>query len=89
LKSNKIQIKGDKSIENKIQISDELSTLYKQKPNRNYLLLIPREWLYYKYVKTEKKATWYSKTLASRAEPPALLDTILCKATQQNIINYL
>ncbi len=89
LKSNKIQIEGNKSIENKIQISEQLSTLYKQKPNSNYLIFIPREWLHFKVINRKNKDSWFSKTLAKPAESPSLLDTTLCEATKNNINNYL
>lgn len=89
LKSNKIEVLGDKPIESKIRISEQLSILYRQKPNRNWLLLIPREYLHY-YVQTRKnKDSWFIKSLAKPSETPALLDTALCNLTQQNITNYL
>ncbi len=89
LKSNKIQIEGNKSIENKLQLTDQLSTLFKQKPNSNYFLFIPREWLHYKVLNRKNKNSWITKTLAKVSEAPALLDTNLCNATQTGITNYL
>ncbi len=88
LKSNKIQIEGNKSIENKIQLSEQLSTLYKQKPNRKYLL-IPRERIHYYILNRKNKDTWFIKTLSKYSEPPSLLDTTLSNATNSNIKSYL
>ncbi|HEX5625968.1 MAG TPA: hypothetical protein VFX48_08120, partial [Saprospiraceae bacterium] len=88
LSSNKIQIQGTSNLENKLDLSEQLSTLYKQNPNRNFFLFIPREWLYYKYA-NKKKQNWITKTLARQSEKPAIVDTSLCRATQNNIHNYL
>jgi outer membrane protein insertion porin family len=88
LKSNKIQIEGTRSIENKLQISEQLSTLYKQKPNRKYFL-IPRERIHYYVQNRKNKDSWFVKTLAKYSEPPSILDTSLCNTTKKNIITYL
>ncbi|MBK8483995.1 MAG: BamA/TamA family outer membrane protein [Saprospiraceae bacterium] len=89
LKSNKIEIENFKSLETKVSLNEQLSTLYKQKPNRNYFLFVPREHLYYKYVIKKQKDNWITKTLAKQSEKPSILDTSLCTATRNNIYNYL
>ncbi len=89
LHANKIQIEGKQSIENKLNLNQQLITLIKQKPNRNFFLVFPREYLYYRYVIKKKKSNWISNSLAKQSEKPSVLDTSLCRATQLNIYNYL
>ncbi|MBK9717839.1 MAG: hypothetical protein IPO85_10050 [Saprospiraceae bacterium] len=40
LAENKIDLKAYQSSEDRLTLTQELSTLYKQKPNRNYLFLL-------------------------------------------------
>lgn len=89
LKSNKIQFEQFISLENKVRLTEQLTTLYKQKPNRKFLLFFPREYYYIKYVTSNKKPSWISKTFSKLAEKPSLLDTSICRSTTENIYNYL
>ncbi len=89
LHANKIQIEGKQTIESKLNLNQQLITLVKQKPNRNFFIFFPREFLYYKYVTQKKHTNWISNTLAKQSEKPAILDTSLCRSTQSNIFNYL
>ncbi|MGB5031864.1 MAG: hypothetical protein WBO76_07115, partial [Saprospiraceae bacterium] len=87
LAENKIDLKAYQSSEDRLTLTQELSTLYKQKPNRNYLFFIDREWFYY-YLNTRKnKKIWLRKTLQKQSEPPAILDTLLIQATEKNMYN--
>jgi outer membrane protein insertion porin family len=89
LAENKIDLKAYQSSEDRLTLTQELSTLYKQKPNRNYLFFIDREWFYYYLNARKNKKIWLRKTLQKQSEPPAILDTLLIQATEKNMYNYL
>jgi len=70
LHANKIQIEGKQTIENKLTLNQQLVTLIKQKPNRNFFLVFPREYLYYKYVIKKKKSKLITNSLTKQSEKP-------------------
>lgn len=89
LKQNKIKINNHSSDEANFRLKDQLIPLQKQKPNRNFLLIFPREWIYFQAQKRKNKDAWYTKTLQKQSEPPALLDSNSCEITRKNFNNYL
>ncbi|MBK8955821.1 MAG: BamA/TamA family outer membrane protein [Saprospiraceae bacterium] len=89
LKQNKIKIISTSSEEANFRLKDQLLPLQKQKPNKNFLLVFPREWFYFKAKSRTNKDSWITKTLEKNGEPPSLLDTTACEATRKNFTNYL
>jgi len=69
------------------QLSADIFTLYRQRPNRKVLVGIPREWFYYNLSKLDPTKMRY-KIFSNYAEEPAILDSILVKSTGNNIRNY-
>jgi len=89
LKQNKIKIESSGSEESGFRIKDQLLPLQKQKPNKNHLLIFPREWYYFIAQKRKNKDSWLTKTFQKQSELPALLDTASCEITKRNFNNYL
>lgn len=90
LNKNKITLKGfNNKNNNELELKSELSTLYKQKPNRNWLLFVDREKIYSYLEKNNSKKIIARKTLEKQAEPPAILDTSLVRATKINMHNFM
>ncbi len=90
LSSNKINLinyKGSRT--SKFDLKDELSTLYKQKPNRNWLIFIDRERVYTFLEINKNKKVRARKTLTKIAEPPAINDTSFIRLTKNNMYNYM
>ncbi len=90
LKKNRITIKQFKGNTFEIQkLKTELSTLYKQKPNRKWLLIIPRENVAAYLDNKKNSKVWFRKTREKIAEPPAIWSKDISDATQKNMYNYL
>ncbi|MBK9108183.1 MAG: BamA/TamA family outer membrane protein [Saprospiraceae bacterium] len=89
LKQNKIKISGISSEEANFRLKEQILPLQKQKPNKNFLLVFPREWFYFKAKARENKDSWITKTLEKYAEAPSLLDSLACESTRKNFINYM
>ncbi|NOT38777.1 MAG: BamA/TamA family outer membrane protein [Saprospiraceae bacterium] len=90
LAKNKITLKKYKDEKNNsLDLINELSSLYKQKPNRNWLLIFDREKIYAYLDKNKEKKIRARKTLEKQAEPPAILDTGLIRLTRLNMYNYM
>lgn len=93
LKSNKINVSGLKNDESAYLLKEQLGSLFKQKPNRNFMLVFPREGLYFYSEKHKDKKSWLGKTIIKtiqrQSERPTILDTNLCKQTQTNFKNFL
>jgi outer membrane protein insertion porin family len=88
LTKNDIIFTNAKDVKNKGNLKYELSTLYKQSPNTNWLFLIPREWLHYRSLAKEKK-TKFDAFKGKRAELPAIFRDTLALATENQMTYYL
>lgn len=89
LKKNSIKVISESKIKNKSTLQYELSTLYKQKPNTNFLLFFPREWFY--FVTSDPGDTtrfdrWQRRVLA---EKPAIYEERLADSTARSMEYYL
>ena len=85
LRGNSIKLKSKEKIRNKPSLTYQLSELYKQKKNSRWLLLVPREWIYYRTQDphdTTKLDDWQRRVLA---EPPAIYDDSLAILTTQSM----
>ncbi|MEO6189975.1 MAG: POTRA domain-containing protein, partial [Saprospiraceae bacterium] len=90
LKSNNITIKDHSTdINEELKLKSELSTLYKQKPNRRWLFIFRREKIYSYLQKKNKSKVLFRKTLEKIAEPPSILNEDLILATENNIHNFM
>lgn len=87
LKKNKFKMVEFDSDLTENQLSADIFTLYRQRPNRKVLVGIPREWFYYNLSKLDPTKMRY-KIFSNYAEEPAILDSILVKSTENNIRNY-
>lgn len=89
LTKNSIKIKSESKIKNKSTLSYELSTLYKQKPNTNFLLFFPREWFYFVTQgpgDTTRFDRWQRRVIA---EAPAIYEERLADSTARSMEYYL
>lgn len=89
LVENKINLQTKEKIKNKRTLLYELETVYKQKPNKNFLNIpgISRRWFWYRY---QERDTSKSKKLLKRlAEPPAIFDDELAYKTAETMKFYL
>ena len=87
LKKNKFKMVEFDNDLTENQLSADIFTLYRQRPNRKVLVGIPREWFYYNLSKLDPTKMRY-KIFSNYAEEPAILDSILVKSTENNIRNY-
>ena len=88
LTGNNIKLYGKGNIDQKRAMKYQLSLLYKQTENNNFLL-IPREWFYYKTEDandTTKFDRWQRRVIA---EEPAIFDQNLREATEQSMTHFL
>jgi len=88
LKGNSIKLKSKGNINRKRELKYELSTLYKQKENGKFFF-IPREWFYFATQgpgDTTKLDRWQRRVIA---EPPAIYDDQLAKATEESMQFFL
>lgn len=89
LKKNSVKIIAESKIKNKSTLQFELSTLYKQKPNTNFLLFFPREWFYFVTQGPEDTTRfdrWQRRVLA---EVPAIYEERLADSTARSMEYYL
>ena len=92
LVKNKMEFEGDVSFRTRRMLKQELYSLYKLKPNENFLW-IPKEWFYYKLQDTAQSSK-FTKRLRSWemkqfGEKPALLDRELVERTTRAMKYYL
>lgn len=85
---NQIKFHEAKEIKNKRSLKYQLSTLYKQEENSNFLF-IPREWFYYKTQKPEDTTRFDRWKLRFLGEEPAVFSTAATKATLESINFYM
>lgn len=84
LKGNSIKLESEGNINRKRELKYELSALYKQKENSKFFF-IPREWFYFAAQgpeDTTKFDRWQQRVIA---EPPAIYDPQLTKATEESM----
>ncbi len=83
LKKNKIYLKHAQHIHNKKKLKYDLSTVYAQRPNRNFFITT-RRWFYY-WVQNKQDTTKFNRwVLKQLAEPPAIYDP---NKTEQSVSN--
>lgn len=87
LDKNSIVMKA--KIENKTDVLYELEAFYKQKPNTNYLLVFPRERVYYKIKKKNKDTKFNRWLLKSIAEKPSIYSDSLTNSAAKDMQKYL
>ncbi|MFM9948114.1 MAG: BamA/TamA family outer membrane protein [Saprospiraceae bacterium] len=88
LKSNEVKFHGSELLANKSLLKYELSTFYKQKPNRSFFF-IPREWFYYTTLDTTKNGSFKRLQRRRIAERPAIYNPALTEATIEGMLYYL
>ncbi len=88
LKSNEVKFQGSEPVANKSLLKYELSTFYKQKPNRSFFF-IPREWFYYTTRDTTKNGSFKRLQRRRIAEQPAIYNPALTEATIEGMLYYL
>ncbi|MBX2927336.1 MAG: BamA/TamA family outer membrane protein [Saprospiraceae bacterium] len=87
LVENEIILTHAKEVKNKRNLNYELTTLYKQRPNKNWFF-IPREWLHFKTNKPEHTSK-FKKFLRRQSEPPAIFSDSLAQVTEMQMTSYL
>ncbi len=89
LRKNSVEFTGDHKVEDRSNLSYELSTLSKQKPNRRFFGLYPmRLWFYNK--STQGDETGFKQWVATRiGEPPAVYDSVATTLTERSMEYYL
>ena len=85
LQSNKLKFDKKAKVKNKPSLQYELSLKYKQKPNSNFLFLVPREWVYYKSHPKQDSSRFNKWLLTRIAETPTIYDGEKSQQTVQSI----
>lgn len=92
LDENLIDIKTDQQIKKKGNLKYELSTLYKQRPNTNFLF-VPREWFYYQVQdtlgQTKIRKGFKRWMMRQFGEEPVLYDPSLTESTERSMEYFL
>lgn len=92
LEENEIDLKTDQQIKKKGNFKYELTTLYKQKPNTNFLY-IPREWFHYQVQDTlgqsKFKKGFKRWSMRQFGETPVLYDPGLTETTERSMEYFL
>lgn len=90
LTKNKIVLKSFRGKNSEaLKLKEELATLFKQKPNRRWLILFNRRSIFYYLDSKKNKKVLFKNTLQKIAEPPAFVDDKLISATESNMYNYM
>lgn len=85
LETNRIKVRGE--LEDRGDMTYDLSTFFRQEPNTNWLFLFPREWFYFKTEGKEASfARWQRRALG---EPPAIYNDSLTQTTAESMSLYL
>ncbi len=83
LKKNKVYLKHAQRIHNKKKLKYDLSTVYAQRPNRNFI--VTRRWYHY-HIAAKSDTTKFNKwVLKKLSETPAIYDTTLTQKTLANM----
>ncbi len=89
INKNSTTLRKSEKIKNKRNLKYELSYLYKQKQNTNFLFFFPREWFYFA-TQDEKDTTSIDRLQRKYiAEIPAIFNDSLTKATANAMRYYL
>lgn len=92
LRSNNLKLKSDRTLTNRGELSDALSSLIIQKPNTYFLGLLPYKiWLYnsrYKRYQRDTAAEAFQKSLKT-VERPQIYDSALAERSTQHMRSYL
>jgi len=89
LKKNTIKIITEEKIKNKTALTFELSKLYQQQPNTNFLFFFPREWFYFATADssdTTRFDRWQRRVIG---EVPAIYQEELADSTARSMEYYL
>lgn len=90
---NNIEFVGDQKIKKKRLLRDELTRLYKQKPNGNTLIFVPKEHFYYKLEDTAGTSKFNKRfkqwQMRQFGEEPAIFDLEKTDKTAQALQYYL
>lgn len=84
---NKATITDKYSLDKKINLNQEIATLYKQKPNGSSAF-IKKNWIYNFAEKKLKKNSWVYRIFKKYGEPSVVFDTALANKTASNMENY-
>ncbi len=86
LTQNRTEIRG--KVENKRDLTYDLSTFYKQEPNSNFFFFFPREWYYFSTEGKEDKRfnRWLRRSLG---EEPTIYSDSLTMETAKEMALYL
>lgn len=89
IQNNQTVLKGAEKLQNKRTLRYELTYLYKQKENTNFLFFFPREWFY--FATQDPKDTTSLDRLQKKyiAETPAIYSDSLTRATADAMRYYL
>ncbi len=88
LTKNEIVLARTKNAKKLKNLEYELSTLYKQQPNKKFLFVIPRQWFFYRSNRPGNTSKW-QRWQARRAEPPAIFKDTLAITTRDQMQYYL
>ncbi len=92
LRSNSLKLKSDRTLTNRGELSDALSSLIIQKPNTYFLSVFPyKVWLYnsrYKRYQRDTAAEAFQKKLKT-VERPVIYDSALAERSTQHMRSYL
>jgi len=83
LKKNKVYLKHAQGLHNKKKLKYDLSTVYAQRPNRNFGF-VTRRWYHYRIAAKSDTTKFNNWVLKKLSEKPAIYDTTL---TQKSITN--
>lgn len=88
LEKNKITLESQSKIDNKYDLKTNLYNLIEQEPNGS-VVLIPREYIYYKNSEPGD-SSWYNRFfLKYMAETPAIYDSMRTQRSAEAMKNYL
>lgn len=91
LEANSIAFKNADHIKNKRNLSYELTTIYKQRPNQKFffLPLYPNRYIYYNHSRPQDTTKWDAIMRGTFAEQPAIYREKLSASTAQTMEYYL
>jgi outer membrane protein insertion porin family len=93
LVENEIQLKSEHKIKKKGNLKYELTTLYKQKANDDFLFFVPRQWFYYNLQDTIDKSDfikgWKRWQMRQFGQEPSIFNRSLMESSEENMKYYL
>lgn len=87
LEKNVVKLEG--KVAEKRDLSYELTTFYKQRPNTNFLFFFPREWFYFKMQDPNDTTRFDAWKRRAIAEVPAIYSDSLTEETAEQMSLYL